>query len=104
MSKMTLVAKLTVKDGEIDAFKSALGALISAADEEDGLEVYACSQSKDDPQTFWFFELYASDDAFAVHGKGEAMGPAMAALGGHLAARPEVTLMDPVVAKGLDFG
>lgn len=104
MSKITLVAKLTAKEDAVDDLKAALHGLIAAADEEAGLEVYACSQAQDDPQVFWFFEVYSSADALGVHGKGEAMGPAMAALGGHLAARPEVTLMDPVVAKGLDFG
>lgn len=103
MEKITLVAKLTVAEGKVDEAKAALADLIAAADEEPGLEVYACSQDQNDEQIFWFFEVYSNGDALAVHGKGDAMKPAMGALGGVLAGRPEITLMNPIVAKGLDF-
>lgn len=103
MEKITLVAKLTVADGKVDEALAAFDVLIAAADEEPGLEVYSCSQDRENPNVFWFFEVYSNGEALAVHGKGEAMKPAMGALGGLLDGRPEITLMNPVVAKGLDF-
>ena len=50
------------------------------------------------------FELYADQGALDVHGKAEPMLGAMKALGGLLGGRPEVTMMTPVAAKGLDLG
>ncbi len=103
MTKLSLIAKLTAAEGKIDELKAALGALIEASDEEPELEVYSAHQSQDDPNVFYFFELYTSADSLTTHGKGDRMKAAMGAMGGLLAGRPEVTLLDPVVAKGLDL-
>ncbi len=103
MTKISLTATLTAADGKAGELEAALHNLITAADEEPGLEVYSVSQSQDDPNVFVFFELYADADALAIHGKGEAMAAAMGSMGGLLAGRPVVTLMNPLAAKGLDF-
>ena len=102
-SKISLIAKLTVAEGKADELKSALADLIAAADEEAGLEVYSAHQDANDPSIFYFFEVYEGQDALAVHGKGDKMKAGMRALGGMLAGAPEVTMMTPVVAKGLDL-
>jgi len=103
MAKISLLAKLTAADGKVDELKAALATAIEAAEEESGLLIYSASQSKDDPRSFVFFELYEGDEALAVHGKGDGMRAAMKALGSLLDGRPEVTLMNPIVAKGIDF-
>lgn len=101
MSKIALIAKLTAADGKADELEAALGALIAAADSEPDLEVYSAHRADDDPDTFYFFELYADQAALDVHGKAEPMIGAMKALGGLLGSRPEVTKLTPVAAKGL---
>ncbi|MEM9561248.1 MAG: putative quinol monooxygenase [Actinomycetota bacterium] len=103
MSKISLIAKLTAADGKADELAAALTELIAAAESEPGLEIYSANVAADDPNTFYFFELYADQAALEVHGKAEPMVGAMKALGGLLAGRPEVTMMSPVVAKGLDL-
>lgn len=103
MSKLSVIAKLTAADGKSDELEAALGSLIAAAEEEAGLEVYSVHAANDEPGVYWFFELYSGDDAMAVHGKGDAMKAAMGSLGGLLAGRPEVIMMSPVAAKGLDI-
>lgn len=103
MSKISLIAKLKAADDKVDDIKTALAGAIAAADEEPGLTVYSASQDQNDETVFYFFELYESAEAFEVHGKGDGMKAAMKAIGACLAGRPEVTLMNPVVAKGLDF-
>ena len=103
MSKISVLAKLTAADGAADRLEAALASLVEAADEEAGLEVYSAHRADDDPNTYWFFEVYADADAIAAHGKGDAMKAAMAEVGRHLAGRPEVTRLKPVVAKGLDI-
>ncbi len=101
MSKHSLIAKLTCTDGRAEEFEAALAGLIEASNEEAGLEIY--SAHRDAENVYWFFELYTDDDAVAAHGKGDAMGRAMAATGAFLTGAPEIHRLTPVVAKGLDI-
>lgn len=103
MSKISLIAKLTAAEGKSDELEAALATLIGAAEEEAGLEVYSAHADAKEPGTYYFFELYTDQDALAVHGKGDQMKQAMGALGGLLSGRPEVTMLRPVVAKGLSL-
>jgi quinol monooxygenase YgiN len=103
MTKISLIAKLTAVEGKVEELSSVLAAVVAAAEEEAGLEVYSAHAAKDEPGVFYFFELYQDDEALAVHGKGEGMKAAMGAFKGLLAGRPEVTMMEPVAAKGLDL-
>lgn len=103
MSKISVIAKLTAADGKSDELEAALAGLIAAAEEETGLEIYSVHAAKDEPGVYWFFELYSDDEAFGVHGKSDGMKAAMGAVGGLLGGRPEVILMSPVAAKGLDI-
>ena len=103
MSKISLIAKLTAVDGKADDLEVALRGVIEAAAEEDGLEVYSAHRSDDEPGVYYFFELYRDQQAKDVHGRGERMRTAMGAFGGLLAGRPELIMMTPVAAKGLDL-
>ena len=103
MSKISIIATLTAAEGKADELVTGLEAVIAAADEENGLEIYSLHRDPDDANTFYFFELYTDDAAFAVHGKGEKMKAAMGALGGLLAGRPDVKILEPLAAKGLDI-
>ena len=103
MSKISLIAKLTAVEGKEAELEAALHAVVAAGDEEAGLEVYSAHAAADEPGVYYFFELYADDEAKAVHGKGERMRAAMGGFAGLLAGRPEITMMTPVAAKGLDI-
>lgn len=101
MSKISLIAKLTAAEGKADELEAALASLIAAAEEEAGLEVYSAHADREQPGVYYFFEVYADADALAVHGKGDGMKSAMKQLGSFLGGRPEVTMLEPLVAKGL---
>ncbi len=103
MAKISLMATLTAADGKEEAMKEAIGALIAAAEEEPGLEIYSAHASRDEPAVFRFFELYTDSDALKAHGKGERMAAAMGALGDLLAGPPEILRLTPIAAKGFDF-
>lgn len=102
MSKISLIAKLTAVEGKADELEAALRGVIEAAAEEEGLEVYSAHRVDDEPGVYYFFELYRDQAAKDVHGSGDRMRAAMGAFAGLLAGRPELTLMTPVAAKGLD--
>lgn len=101
MSKISLIAKLPVAEGKNEEFEAALAELITASNEEAGLEIY--SAHKGDDGNYWFFELYSDAAALEVHGKGDAMKSAMRALGAFLAGAPDVQRLTPVAAKGMDI-
>ncbi len=103
MSKVALVAKLNVQPGKSDEVDAALATLMEATEEEAGLEIYAAHRDANNPDVIWFYELYTDGDALAVHGQGEQMKAAMGGLGGLLAGAPEITMVNPLVAKGLEL-
>ncbi len=103
MSKLTVLAKLTAAEGKSQELEAALAVLIEAAEEEPELEIYSVHKDPENVGIYYFFELYTNKESFGVHGKGEKMQAAMGALGGLLGAAPEVTLLDPVVAKGMSL-
>jgi len=103
MSKISAIATLTAAEGKVDELTAGLEALIEAADEEAGLEIYSLHKDPQDPNTLYFFELYTDAEALTVHGKGEKMRAAMGALAGLLAGRPDVKSLVPIAAKGLDL-
>ena len=101
MSKLSIIATLTAAEGKADELNAALGALIQAAEEESGLEIYSVHRDPNDENAFYFFELYTDAAAFEVHGKGEKMKAAMGSMGGLLGGRPDVKMLTPGAAKGL---
>lgn len=103
MSKKSIVAKLTAAEGKSEELETALAALVVAAEEEPGLEIYSAHKDPDEEGAYYFFELYTDAEALSVHGKGEKMQAAMGLVGKALGGRPEVHVLNPVVAKGMSF-
>lgn len=103
MSKISIIATLTAAEGKADELEAALTALIASADEEPGLEIYSLHRDPKDENAFYFFELYTDQAALDVHGKGEKMKVAMGSMGGLLGGRPDVKILTPSTAKGLDL-
>jgi quinol monooxygenase YgiN len=100
MPKVSLLARFKATEGKGDDLIAAFQPLFEQVENEPGTLVYVMNRAKDDPDVFWFSELYADDDAFAAHGSSEAMAEAMPTLA-PLIAESELILGDPVLAKGL---
>ncbi len=100
MAKVSLLARFTAKEGKADELLAAFEQLIEQVHNEPGTLLYVMNRAKDNPDMFWFYELYADDDAFAAHGASEAMANAMPILG-PLIAESELVLGEPVLGKGL---
>ncbi|CAN5641582.1 hypothetical protein BH20ACT2_BH20ACT2_14790 [soil metagenome] len=101
--KMAVFAKLTAKPGGRDAMLSALELMFERVATEPGTEVYALHADLADDDVCWFYELYTDGDAATAHGSSDAMKRAMTDWGDLLAGRPEITLVAPTRAKGLDL-
>jgi autoinducer 2-degrading protein len=100
MSKISFLAKLRVKDGKGDDLIAAFQPVFEQVEQESGTLLYAMNRAKDDPDVFWFSELYTDDDALAAHGTSDAMAKAAPAFG-QLIAESELIIGEPVLAKGL---
>ena len=102
MTRVAAVAKLTAAPGKSDELKTAIADLVAAVrDGEPGTLVYAAAQETDEPEVFWFYELYDSPDAAAAHSSGTALADAATRMSGLLAGRPEVHRLSPIAGAGL---
>jgi|SRR5712692_6460418 len=100
MPKVSFLAKLRVKEGKGDELIAAFEPLFEHVGWEPGTLLYVMNRSKDDPDVFWFSEVYADNDALAAHGASDAMAKAAPTFGA-LIAESEMIIGEPVLAKGL---
>ena len=100
MSRVSIIAKMTAKEGQRDQLVEGLRKLVAATESEPGTLVYSLNVSTKEPDVVWFYELYTDQDAAKAHGSSDAM-KATAVLAEFMAGRPEVHFLEPVVGKGL---
>lgn len=91
----SVVATVKVKEGKSEealAFFKELAAGVKA--NEPGTLAYVIHHRRDDPHTVVVYEKYASDEAFAVHGKNLAsQGARFASL---LDGAPDIVMLEEV--------
>jgi len=100
VSHVAIVARVTVKEGKADEYVAAFAPLLEQAKREPGTLLYAVHRSNDDPHVFWTTEVYADDDAFAVHRASEVHAAASPVFT-ELIAAADVVIGETLMAKGL---
>jgi len=100
VSHVAIVARLTVKEGKADEYVAAFAPLLEQAEKEPGTLLYAVHRSTDDPHVFWTTEVYADEDAFAVHSSSEVHAAASPVFT-ELIAASDVIIGETLMAKGL---
>jgi quinol monooxygenase YgiN len=101
MSKVSVMGTFTCRDGKAEEMEKVLAAMVEAAGDEAGVEIY--SYHRGEENTFWFFALMADGESMQSHGQSEAMQAAMAAFQPLVAEPPRMTVTTPVAALGLDL-
>jgi quinol monooxygenase YgiN len=101
MSKVSMIGSITCQEGKADEMEAVLVAMVDAAADEPGVEIY--SYHRGDDNTFWFFALMADEASMQRHGQSDAMQAAMADFGPLMAAPPQMSVTRPVAAVGLDL-
>ncbi|MDX1580019.1 MAG: putative quinol monooxygenase, partial [Alphaproteobacteria bacterium] len=87
---ISVIAYLTVKDGEQDAFEAAAEELINAVrNNEPGCQLYALHRT-DDPTKYVFVERYTDWESVEAHRNYDHFKELGGKMGAHLAARPDV--------------
>jgi quinol monooxygenase YgiN len=102
MAKVSVMARLVAREGKGDELIAGFGDIFRQVEAESGTLVYALNRSAENPDRFWFYELYTDEAAFDAHRSSEVMAKAGAVLGG-LVAESEIVVGAPVLAKGLDL-
>ena len=104
MSKTALLAKLTAQPGKRDELLAVIADIgMSNVEGEPGTEVYAAHKDQNDDDVVWFYELYSDQASLESHGGSEGMKVFGRAIRDYMAGRPELFMLDPVAAKGVDF-
>jgi autoinducer 2-degrading protein len=101
MSKVSIVATITAKDGRGDEIIAAFDGAKDAIAAEPGTEVYVLHRNQNDPNVFYVTELYTDQAAVDAHMSGAAM-QAMAGIGDAIESF-DLQFANPVsvaVAKG----
>jgi quinol monooxygenase YgiN len=100
VAKTSVLAKLTTKDGKGDELVAAFDGLFKQVDTETGTLLYILNQANDDPNVYWFYELYTDDAALGAHSGSDAMKQLMGGLG-DIIAGAEMIVGKTVAGKGL---
>ncbi|HXK33496.1 MAG TPA: putative quinol monooxygenase [Dehalococcoidia bacterium] len=97
---IAVIAKLTVQEDKVEAFKAAGAEMVAAVKANEGGRTlqYMLAQSTTAPNEFYFIEAYADDAALGEHGKTPHMAAFVGKIGGMLAGRPEIIRLTPVAS------
>ena len=101
VSKVSMMGTFTCQDGKGDDVEKVLVAMVEAASDEPGVEIY--SYHRGEGNDFWFFALMTDEASMQGHGRSEAMQAAMSAFMPLVAGPPQMTVTTPVAALGLDL-
>lgn len=91
-----MIGTFSCVEGREQEMDAAIAAQVAAADGAAGVEVYSYHRMGDG--SYAFFAQFASQAAFEALGKTEAMQAAMGPFEALLAARPDVSMGEPVAS------
>jgi quinol monooxygenase YgiN len=92
---VVVVATLVAKPESVGTVRDACKRAIEAVHDEPGCELYALHEADG---TFVFVEQWADEDALKTHSTAPAVGALFGTVGEHLAAAPDIKMLQAVVA------
>lgn len=96
--EIVIIARLKVKDGEVEAAKNAVLAIVEDSRAEEGNLNYDIHQAIDDPTVFIWHETWKSKSAIDEHFATDFFQGLLAAVG-PLAAEPPVITLTKMISK-----
>lgn len=100
MSQIAFVVKLTAAEGKLDEALATLRKLVAATEDEPGTLQYLLHTDTTQPNTIWFYELYADQAGFEAHTGSTTMAEVMGSLGGLLDGPADMRQLEIVQRKG----
>ncbi len=105
MSNIAVVVKITAAPGKRDDVAQVLGNMFPTVEEEAGTVLYILNEDLGNPDVLWMYEYYSDQAALDAHSGSPAMAELLGSLGGDLmGAAPELTVVNPIRAKGVAVG
>ena len=101
MSKIAVTARLEAKPESNALVLEVARALVASTADEAGTEVYVLNQDPNNPNVFWFYELYSDQAALDAHLGSAAMADAFGKLADALAEPPALHVLTPLTATGI---
>jgi quinol monooxygenase YgiN len=100
MSKVSMMGTITCQDGKADEMEAVLTAMVEAARDEPGVEIY--SYHRGEGNNFSFFALLSDEESMQHHGQSDSMKAAMAAFMPLMAEPPQMSPATPIAAIGFE--
>lgn len=91
-----LIAKITIKPGQVDSFVEAMKAQVDASRAEPGVVEFRVLASSSDPLVFYSFESYRDKPAFEAHVRTPSTARLLAVLKDVQAKELEAQFLQPM--------
>jgi quinol monooxygenase YgiN len=95
---ISLIARLTVKDGKADDAVALLKELVKAVAKEEGTLFYTVNQDKKKPNEIVVMERYTDHDALAFHSSTDHFKRFNQQIAGLMAAEPVIEVLDEILS------
>lgn len=93
---ITVIAKVTAKENQIDVVKAGLKSVVEPTQNEDGCLLYELHQDVENPNIFFFYENWDSVEHLENHRMSEHMVHLGETIKGLLEKHMEVNMMDKI--------
>lgn len=93
---ISVIARLTVKDGKAEDAVALLKELMKAVAEEEGTLSYTLNQDEKRPNEIVIMERYTDHDALAFHGSTDHFKRFNQQIAGLMAAKPVIEVLDEI--------
>jgi quinol monooxygenase YgiN len=100
MSKVSLVVKLKIKEGQRDAVTEAVKPGLATAQAEEGTLTYIFHHDAADANVVWIYETYVNQDACNAHMSTDAFKAFSSSLAPFVDGAPEFHFLTPIGGKG----
>ena len=101
MSKIGVIAKIPCQPGKRADVAAGLQPMLDHTESESGTLRYVLLEDSADADTLWMYEVYEDQASLESHQASDAMKALGAAIGPHLAGRPELHFCSVVGGKGV---
>lgn len=101
MNQIAVIARIPCQPGKREEIEAGLKPMLDHTETEPGTQRYVLLRDNADENVLWMYELYQDQTSLESHQGSDAMKALGAAIGSHLAGRPELHFTTPVGGKGL---
>ena len=93
---ITIIAKLTIKEGKMEEALGEFKVLMSKIAKEKGTVLYSLNKEKSNPNILVVIEQYKDKDAFKFHASTSYFKKFFAKISSFIEGKPEIVLMEEI--------